>query len=106
MRLLFTSRNVAEVNLLRGLLEADGIPCQTRNEYNSTISLALEFMPELYVERAADFEAARRILARYQSPSDAGLEAWKCPQCGEWIEPQFGACWKCDYQIEEEAPIE
>lgn len=106
MRLLFTSRNIAEINLLRGMLEADGIACQTRNEYNSTISLALEFMPELYVERDADFEAAQLILAGYQTPSDTQLEAWKCPQCGETNEAQFGACWKCGYLIDDENPTE
>jgi hypothetical protein len=20
---------------------------------------------------------------------------WKCPKCGEELEPQFGSCWKC-----------
>lgn len=106
MRFLFTSRNVAEINLLRGLLEADGIACQTRNEYNSTISLALEFMPELYVEREDDFKAAQQILARYQTPVDTKLEDWRCPRCGEINEAQFGACWKCGHWIDEEYPME
>jgi len=48
MKLLFTSRNVAEIGLLKGLLESENIPCLTRNEYVSLISLSREFTPELY----------------------------------------------------------
>lgn len=99
MRLLFTSRNLAEIGLLRGLLEAQNIPCQTRNEHVSSISLALEFVPELYVARDADFAAAQQILADYHR-ADEDLEPWVCPRCGENNEAQFGACWKCDYEIE------
>ena len=28
------------------------------------------------------------------APLPAG-EPWACPQCGEHIEAQFDACWKC-----------
>lgn len=100
MKLLFTSRNVAEINMLKGWLETENIPCQTRNEYNSTISLLLEFMPELYVENDADYEAAQTLLATYQTQAETQDESWHCPRCGAFNEAQFGACWKCDYAID------
>ncbi len=42
---------------------------------------------------------ARQIIARHlkgASPSDAALvHAWRCAVCGEMVEGQFQACWKC-----------
>jgi hypothetical protein len=31
---------------------------------------------------------------KYQHKKAAGV-TWKCPKCGEDVEPQFGSCWKC-----------
>ncbi len=100
MKLLFTSRNVAEINLLRGWLEAEGIPCQTRNEFLSTTGLMLEYLPELYISNDENFEAAQKVLASYLEPSETELKDWICPRCGAANEAQFGACWKCDYLID------
>ena len=100
MKLLFTSRNVAEIGLLKGLLESENIPCLTRNEYVSLISLSREFTPELYVANDEDFSAAQNLLAISQQQSETKFENWICPQCGEMNEAQFGACWKCDTSVD------
>jgi hypothetical protein len=67
MKLLLASRHVAEIGLLKGLLESENIPCFTRNEHLSTISLALEFEPELHVVNDSDFLRAQAILDEYRN---------------------------------------
>ncbi len=103
MRLLFTSRNVAEIGLLRGFLEFEGIECFARNEQ---ISMAmgevpfLECQPQLWIVSDADWERASAVLSRYHGQQEEKFEAWICPDCGETNEGQFGACWQCDYLID------
>ena len=38
--------------------------------------------------------------ASQEPPPPAG-GPWKCPKCGEILEPQFGSCWKCGTVREE-----
>jgi rubrerythrin len=44
-------------------------------------------------------DRARQIVARHlkgAAVSEAALApAWRCPSCGELVEGQFQACWKC-----------
>jgi hypothetical protein len=106
MKKVFASLNIAEVGLLKTLLEQEGIACTTRNQH---ISIALgevpflECMPELWVLDDQDFTKAQELISRWGKPDDRQLEPWLCPGCGEENEGQFGACWKCGYLIDEQS---
>ncbi len=95
---LFTSPTVAEVGLLQGLLEQNGIRCVMRNEQTAMASGAIPFTdtwPELWVLNEADTAKAQELLNQWQSASTSSSEPWTCPNCGEEVEGQFTACWNC-----------
>jgi hypothetical protein len=105
MKKLLSSVNVAEIGLLKSLLEADGIACATRNEHISMASGSVPFVdcyPELWVLNDEDFEKAQTLVARWQGREMQPFEAWQCPECGEEIEGQFASCWKCGHMIDEQ----
>ncbi len=100
MKALF-SLNPHEVYHLRNLLLSAGIKCRLRNE--NMISLAgevpfTECAPQLLLEREQDRETAELILADWRNRPPHRGPGWACQNCGEAIEEQFTACWKCGLQ--------
>jgi hypothetical protein len=77
-------------------LRAAGIRCEVRN---TTLSGAmgeipfLECAPQLWLPNAEDEPRAREILQQLRQPVVGS--PWRCADCGEESEPQFGTCWKC-----------
>lgn len=65
MKRVYTSPNAAQCNLLRSLLESNGIPCLVKNETLSglagMVSLT-EAWPELWVADDSQFDRACQIL--------------------------------------------
>jgi hypothetical protein len=103
MRLVFTSSNSAETSLFKALLEAEGIESLTRHDQLSLAAGSvpfLEVMPELWVARDEDEAKALLLIEQWRDRNATVLEAWVCPQCGEQNDGQFGACWKCGYEID------
>ncbi len=94
MTKVFTSPNLAEAEMLQGILEDHSIPCVMRNQFSGITSGEVPFTdnwPEVWVLREADAEAARLLLS---TPAPVASD-WQCPQCGEENEGQFTACWNC-----------
>jgi hypothetical protein len=96
MRLLRRCDHVLQAAHFANALRAAGIRCEVRNT-----SLAgaigdipwLECAPQLWIHDPLDEARAAALLAELATPADA--PAWTCTACGESIEDQFGACWKC-----------
>jgi len=98
LKAIFSSLNLVEVHHLKNLLQSAGIRCRIRNE--DLVRLAGEVpFPEcilqLVPEREEDTPAAEKLLADFLRPPLQPLKPWRCPDCGEMIEGQFTACWKC-----------
>ena len=97
MRLLYSSLKLFEVHHLKNLLEAEGIRCHIRNELLSRLAGEIPFTecaPELWLLDERDLEHARRIVAEFDRAAVAA-PPWQCPGCGEALEGQFSACWRC-----------
>ena len=97
MKLLYSSPNTILVGHVRNLLNADGIECQLRNEFLSGGVGELpptEAWPELWVHEQ-DFAAAQQLLDDFLREPAGILPVWICSVCGERIEGQFSACWRC-----------
>jgi len=87
--------------MLRAMLEAEGIACLLRNEelFAALGEIPfLECLPELWVIDDEVYPRARMLLEGWLSTDAEGAEPWLCPGCGERLEGQFGACWKCGRQ--------
>jgi hypothetical protein len=94
---LLASLDLLEIHHLKNVLEAAGIRCWIRNELLARLAGEVPFTEcalELHVVSDSDLPRAQALLEVWRRPSDAG-PPWRCPACGESIEGQFGACWKC-----------
>jgi hypothetical protein len=96
MKLLARADHLLLATIWAESLRAAGIRCELRN---TTLSGAmgeipfLECAPQLWLEREADESRALEILQQLRRP--VGGPQWRCTACGEMLEPQFGACWRC-----------
>jgi hypothetical protein len=78
------------------VLRASGFPCEVRGAalYGAVGDIPWhECAPEVWLRNDAQEPLARRLLEEL-STACVG-EPWRCEGCGEMLEPQFGACWRC-----------
>jgi hypothetical protein len=98
MKIIFSSPNLIEVTQLKDRLEEAGIASFIRNEISSGLSPDIpmnESMPELWIESDGKLEEARQVKRDWLAPVKVTGSPWRCPACGEKLEPQFTSCWKC-----------
>ncbi|MBS1216031.1 MAG: hypothetical protein H6R20_1005 [Proteobacteria bacterium] len=98
MKTVFSSLDALEVHHLRNLLEADGIRTVLKNELLSRLAGEIPFTEvsmEIVVLRDEESERAATLLASYRASRPAAGPQWRCVACGEAIDPQFTACWRC-----------
>jgi hypothetical protein len=87
----------AQAWLLKERLEREGIACLLRNEELFAALGEIPFLecrPELWVVDDEVWPRAALLVEGWLREEAAG-EAWICSGCGESLEGQFGACWKC-----------
>jgi Putative prokaryotic signal transducing protein len=99
MTRVYSAQNTLMVDHLRHVLDAEGIGCVVRNRFLSSALgrlPAAECWTELWILDEAQLARAQRIVERALEQNEtASSSTWECPQCGERLEPQFEACWKC-----------
>ncbi len=101
----FSLADRAEAGLLKELLEQEGVACLIRNEqlFAALGEIPfLECLPELWVVDDDVWPRARQLLINWFK-NDENAAAWTCPSCGEILEGQFGACWKCGQARDEKS---
>jgi len=103
MKKVFVSRNIAEVGLLKSLLEEEGIVGFIKNEHLFMTAGEVPFTevyPELWVSDD-DTARAEQLVSRWHEKPPEYSEPWTCANCGEENEGQFGECWNCGKPIDE-----
>lgn len=102
MRQVYTARYPGEAELLKGILENEGIQSQVQGEWLSTIRgevpMTADTLPSVWIAHDSDFDRATEIVTAYSQQQDEGEvegEDWLCAECGEQSEPQFTSCWSC-----------
>lgn len=99
MKRVYSAQNTLMVDHLKHVLDAEGIDCVVRNR--SLSGAAGELPPaecwiELWVVDDAQLPGALRLVEKALRKEDrVSGDTWECPHCGERLEPQFEACWKC-----------
>jgi rubrerythrin len=95
MRILFSSPQSQDVELLKNALSEAGIPCEVRNENAYAFFPGAEFYPELWVLNDDDFTKASEMRDALLRSASAPAKSWICRACGEESEGQFNSCWQC-----------
>jgi hypothetical protein len=97
MKRIHVSSDALMVGHLEAVLVERGIVCMVRNRYLAGGAGELppnELWPELWVDD--DDEAiARRLVDEILGTTGEPGPDWICSQCGERLEGQFAACWRC-----------
>lgn len=95
MKRVFTSRDTAELGLLKNMPQKAGIRCVERNEQMAQTLPSALFQAELCIENESDYPTAAAILKEWQRSTNADRVVWLCSQCGEKLGSQFSKYWKC-----------
>jgi predicted RNA-binding Zn-ribbon protein involved in translation (DUF1610 family) len=97
MQKVFQASDVTDAQIVQGLLEGNGINCVVKNADVLSPAGELTFAsewPEVWVDDDSDVAKAMELIANRENPA-AKASDWTCPKCGEKIEGEFDACWKC-----------
>jgi len=99
MKQLHSARHAPEAHLIRGFLESNGIAAVVRGEYLTSGWGELPVdVCSVWVTDDAQYDRAHGLLVAFLNGDFAHEfrdQRWRCPQCGEQLEGQFTACWKC-----------
>ena len=101
MKKLTSADSLITINHFKNLLEAEGIPCQIRNEHLGSIMGEMPFVetwPELWVVNDLDFDRATQLIT--DADAESPKTPWCCKKCGEENEGQFAACWNCGTSLD------
>ncbi len=101
MKQVFSARDMVEVSYIKSILEAIQIPCFIKNEFIAHFGVELycgiATEPTIWVDEEDFINASKAISSQMQNATAvSNSQNSKCPKCGEEIEAQFDACWKCN----------
>jgi hypothetical protein len=83
---------------LRNVLEAEGIACVIRNDRLAGALGEIPFVecwPELWVVENLYAIKARAVIEAVRAATPVQSADWTCERCGECLDAQFDACWRC-----------
>ena len=99
MQRIYSAQNTLMVDHLQHVLEAEGIDAVVRRRMLGGAAGELppaECWTELWLVDDARLADAQRLVEQSLGRGDAAPgDPWECLRCGERLEPQFEACWKC-----------
>jgi hypothetical protein len=97
MKKIYSADDSLQVGMIKSVLEQEGINCLIKNQMLSGALgeiPPLECWPELWVTDDRDSSRAANIVEALLAQTEVNTPSWQCT-CGEQIEGQFSACWKC-----------
>ncbi|MFC2150136.1 DUF2007 domain-containing protein [Calditrichota bacterium] len=95
---VYSNPNITMVHHLKNLLMMEGIASEVRNE---RLSMAIGEIPpteawvELWIENELSYPRAMQLIEEALKEDDQTQVPWRCPNCKEENEGQFGICWNC-----------
>lgn len=83
---------------LRNILQAEGIPSEVRTPFLNAARGDIpvtECWSELWILNDEERDRALGVIRSTLEPAEQTGASWRCKNCGEEVEEQFGACWQC-----------
>ena len=94
---IYSAATPPEAHIICELLKSYRIECEVRGEgvfgLQGEIPCGESSEPYIWLLDSDKQQQAQTIIAQLNTPNNES--SWRCPQCGEVNEPQFGACWQC-----------
>jgi hypothetical protein len=104
MKLVHTAFDGPNAQLIKQLLDDNGIAAVVEGERLYALRGDMPTVyPTVWVANDADLPRACEIIEEFTKQSRAVAvrrETWTCKTCGEEIENQFSACWRCTEQMD------
>ena len=104
MKKLYTDPSVIPCDILKSILELQGITVMIKNERGSAsagyglpvamVSLSFAW-PEVWVNDQ-DFEKAQTVLNDWQNERVETCESWICKNCNSEVNGELAVCWNCN----------
>lgn len=101
MQKVYTSEDRLLVEHVKNILENENIRCVLKNTFLSSGAgelPPLECWLELWVTDDKQANQARTLIQQLLQAQQIKKKDWQCPNCGEMLEGQFTACWKCGFE--------
>lgn len=98
MKKVASADSLITISHYKNLLTTEGIRAFIKNEHLGSIVGEMPFpeaWPQLWVENDLDYDRAKQLIDANSLLSESPSEPWRCKNCGEDNEGQFGACWSC-----------
>ncbi len=97
MKEIYIARDPLNANVVKGLLEEQGIPATVQGEFVYSLHGTAGVMyPSVWVLSDDDFDRAEEIVRDFEARvGQRKTDTWQCRQCGEILEEQFTECWRC-----------
>lgn len=98
MKKITSSDSLVTINHYKNLLTTEGIAAFIKNEHLGGILGEMPFQevwPQLWVENDLDYDRAKQLIDAQSILDESPGAMWRCKNCKEENEGQFGACWAC-----------
>ena len=98
MRCVYSAPTSVPVDVLRSLLESEGIECVVRNRHLAGVAGEVpphETWASLWILDDEHLAKAERLVTEFLADDRVLRKRWECPLCGERIDGRIGACWRC-----------
>ena len=99
MKQVHVAKHAPEAHLVKGFLESNGITAVVRGEYLTSGWGELPVdVCSVWISDDRQYDRAQVLLLAFLRGDFArefSEQNWRCPKCGEQLEGQFTACWKC-----------
>lgn len=99
MRVIYSARTLAEANLVKDLLEAEGIEGVVQGEHLTALNPVVpESGPVVCLVNESDLARAEKIVSEFERRArraESGNRSWICGTCGETSEAAMTQCWNC-----------
>lgn len=92
---VYEAQDVIEAQLVLDVLLEAGLKAELRNVNLVGSYPEVPVHPEVWLAKAADFDAARAIIDQFESNRKTIVDDVRCPKCKETNPGNFELCWNC-----------
>jgi hypothetical protein len=109
MKKVYIAQDPPDAHFVAGILKEYGISCEVLGEdlwgARGALSVSPDTLPAVWISDDNRYEQAQNLIRQIKDKSlnvSTSDSPWKCPNCGEKMEPQYTDCWKCGKSRPEE----